>query len=85
MNDGYKALLDKRKNRTLAIMLSEKEDLVDDYLPEDVAQDLRKLILDHINDYHTFCVDLLDSMDTMVVNQLALDRLDHIVELLADH
>jgi hypothetical protein len=85
MDDGYRALLGKRKNRTLAIMLSEKEDVVDDYLPEDVSQELRKIILDHVNDFHDFCVDLVESMDHGVItNQLAIERLDQIYCIIAD-
>jgi predicted transcriptional regulator len=85
MDDGYRALLSKRKNRTLAIMLSEKEDVVDDFLPEDISQELRKMILDHVNDFHDFCVDLIESMDQgMVVNQIAAERLDQIYLMLAD-
>lgn len=85
MDDGYRALLGKRKNRTLAIMLSEKEDVVDEYLPEDVSQELRKIILDHVNDFHDFCVDLIESVDQgMVTNQIAIDRLVYIYSVLVD-
>ena len=85
MDEGYRALLGKRKNRTLAIMLSEKEDFVDEYLPDEVSQDLRKLILDHMNDFHDFCVDLLDAVDSgMMTNQIAIERLDQIYGLLTD-
>ncbi len=85
MDDGMRALLGKRKNRTLAIMLSEKEEIVDEYLPEEVAQELRKMILDYVNDFHDFCVDLVDSAESgMIFNKLALEKLDTIARALED-
>jgi hypothetical protein len=80
MDEGMRALLAKRKNRTLAIMLSEKEEIADDFLPEDVAQELRKMILDYVNDFHDFCVDLVEASDSGVIfNQLVNEKLDHII------
>ena len=82
MSEGFKALLGKRKNRVLAIMLAEKDE-VSDYLPTAVADELRSVILDQVNDYHDFCVDLLESAAAgMDVNQLALDRLEQVILIL---
>lgn len=79
MDEGMRALLGKRKNRTLAIMLSEKEEIVDDYLPEDVSQELRKMILDYVNEFHDFCVDLVESSEvSFIFNELALEKLTSI-------
>jgi hypothetical protein len=76
MDEAMRALLGKRKNRTLAIMLSEKEEIADDYLPEDVSQELRKMILDYVNEFHDFCVDLVESSEAgMVFNELAMQKL----------
>ena len=73
---GYRALLTRRKNRTLAILLGEKEDLIDPHLPEDIAQELRKMILDYFNDYHDNAVDVIESMsDGMIFNELVLEKL----------
>lgn len=86
MDEGYRTLVGKRKNRTLAIMLSEKEEIVDEYLPSDVSHELRKLILDHVNDFHDFCIDIMESMDAgTVTNQLALEKLNLIYEAFADN
>lgn len=66
------------------MMLSEKEEIADDFLPEDVAQDLRKMILDYVNEFHDFCVDLVESQDAgMVFNELALKKLESIEKALA--
>lgn len=76
---GYRALLDKRTRRTLAAMLSEKEEIIDPYLPDDVSQELRKMILDYFNEFKDFCFDLMDSMDQgMIVNDLVFERLQNI-------
>lgn len=82
MDDGMRVLLGRRKNRTLAIMLAEKDDMVETgRLDEDAGEDLRKVILDQVNDFHDFCVDWLEASDYgMVTNQLALDRLVEILK-----
>lgn len=79
MDEGMRALLSKRKNRTLAIMLSEKEEIADDYLPEEVSQELRKMILDYVNEFHDFCLDLVESSEVgTIFNELALEKLTSI-------
>lgn len=80
VEDGLKALLGRRKNRTLAIMLATKDELEEDgWLEEEEAEKLRSVILDQVNDFHDFCVDLLEAARSgQEVNQIALDRLESI-------
>jgi len=84
MDEGLRVLLGRRKNRVLAIMLAEKDDLAENgYLPEYEAEHLRKVILDQVNDFHDFCVDLLGTTGSMQTNQYALDRLNEIYEIVS--
>lgn len=82
VDHGLRTLLGRRKNRTLAIMLSEKDELQEmGAISDDDAEVLRKVILDEVNDFHDFCVDLLEAaQEGQTVNQIALDRLDSIAE-----
>ncbi len=83
MDDSLRDLLARRKNRTLAIMLTEKEFIVDPHVPPDAARKMRKVILDQVNDYHDFCVDVLEAKDGgMQINLLALEKLEEIIGIL---
>lgn len=78
---GYRALLGRRRNRMIAIMLSDKEEFIDPYLDDETAQELRKLILDRFNEFSDFCMDMIDSIESgMVLNDLVLDKLDQLLE-----
>lgn len=77
MNEAIKSLLNRRKNRMIATILGAKEDYCDDFVPLDNAEQLRKVILDQINDYCELCTDLLKSIDSdsVIVNEEFLDTL----------
>jgi hypothetical protein len=80
MDDTVKKILAKRRDRMIATILSFKEDECDEYLPNDVSVDLRKLVLDQINDYFDLCSDLLKSVqpEGMIVNEHYADVLEEI-------
>lgn len=80
MDEGMKTLLGRRKNRTIAIMLATKDELQEQgFLGEEEAEDLRQVILDQMNDFYDFCIDLMEASDSgHLVNQIALDRLQSI-------
>lgn len=82
MNEQVKSLLSKRKDRSIAILLGYKERECDTYLPVAVRAELRKKILDQMNDFYELALDLMGSMDDshIQMNQLFLDKLDSIYE-----
>ena len=69
-------VLEKRKNKCIASILSAKEKDYDIYLGKEDALQFRKVILDEINDFYNLAVDLLG--DNM--NEFYLDM----VEMLED-
>ena len=73
-----KEFLGKRRDRAIAIILSYKERECDDYLPERVSQDLRKVILDQINDIVELAFDMINY--DIVLNDEFLDKLDELLE-----
>ena len=84
MKDPVRELLQKRKDKGIAIILGVKDSQCNEYLPEDVADALRKVILDQFNDYADLCGDLLNSYssDSIILNEHYLKKLDDIHEAL---
>lgn len=83
MQPGLRDLLDKRRNRTISHILGVKEREIDPLLPDDRRADeasdkLRKAVLDQVNDFVNFVVDVLDSFDTgeVMLNQSYLQKID---------
>ena len=76
----FSEVIAKRRDRALAIILGFKERECDSILPQDVRNKLRKIILDQINDYHEFVMDLLNSTDsnTVIFNDAYYERLSEI-------
>jgi hypothetical protein len=66
-------LFEKRRNRAIAVILGFKEDYCDSFLPEDVSQDLRKVILDEFNDVCNLAIDLME--EGVIFNQEFFDRI----------
>ena len=85
MNDQVKALLAKRRDRSIAILLGYKERECDEFLPSAVRVELRKVVLDQINDFYELCLDLMASVDndSVTLNELYLDKIDSIYESIA--
>lgn len=84
MEDAVRKVLAKRRDRMIATILSFKEDECDQFLPDDVSYELRKLVLDQVNDYFDLCCDLLRSGqgDGVIVNDFYAQRLDDIHAIL---
>lgn len=78
-----KGLLKRRRDRAIATVLSFKEREVDIHLPPEVAQKLRKEILDQINDVCDLALDLLSPED-VIWNELFMQRLDEIHDAVVD-
>lgn len=71
-------LLARKRNRALAIILSTKERECDDYLPDDAAYKLRKVILDQVNEFAEYTADIIEALTSgaeIAVNEYYLDRL----------
>jgi hypothetical protein len=84
MNTTLVELLNKRRDRALAIILRTKEQETDRYVPMDQSMRLRKVILDQVNAFADFATDVLTSFESgqseVVLNDLWLDKLDAIYE-----
>jgi hypothetical protein len=74
-----KVLLAKRRDRAIASILSFKEQECDSFLPSEVSSQLRKKILDQINDLCDLSFDLIEK-DNIIWNDEFLSRLDDIYE-----
>jgi hypothetical protein len=79
MFNANKDFLGKRRDRAIATILSFKEKECDTYLPQDVSYELRKIILDQINDVVDLAYDLIN--DDIVINEAFLQRLDEILNM----
>lgn len=76
----YSKFLQRRRDRAIATVLSFKDRECDQYLPKDVSEDLRELILDEINDLCYAALDVIKGD----VNDLYVKRLDEIQRLLEE-
>lgn len=73
---AVREMLGKRKDRTIAIILSYKEEHYDQFVSNEVARDFRKVILDQLNDLYDFALDLVQTSGTVTVNEEYVQRLD---------
>lgn len=80
MQDVLTEVLEKRKNRCIAIVLGVKEHEIDRELNAQQSQKLRKVILDQFNDFYFLVVDVMSTLDTgdVVLNGHYLDKLNDI-------
>lgn len=85
MQPALEALLKKRKDRSIAIILGVKERDCDRHLPEQASLRLRKVILDQLNEFYEMVIDITASLDTgeVVLNEEYLGKIDRMVEELA--
>lgn len=80
MQPGLRDLLEKRRNRAIAVILGVKERECDGQLNAPSSQKLRKVVLDQLNEFHDLVVDLLDSLDNgdVVLNEVYLRKIDDV-------
>lgn len=73
-------VVSRRCNKAIAIILRAKDTQLDPYLPEEVSDAFRTLILDQINDLQDLFVDLLkvSKDDSVVVNEHYLAMLEEL-------
>lgn len=67
----------KRRDRVLATILSYKETNVDRYLPQAERENLRRVILNNVNDFNDLVLDMLKATaePQVEMNQLYLDAI----------
>jgi hypothetical protein len=80
MNQAVVSILERRRNKAIAIVLGVKEREVDYYIPKPVQDKLRKVVLDQFNDYHELCIDVFRSLDNGEVT-LNEDYLEALMEI----
>ncbi len=78
MQDSVRELLERRKNRAIAIILTCKESECDEHLPDNASYRLRKVVLDQINELHDLCIDVIESIDTdnVMLNEYWLKKIE---------
>lgn len=70
-------LVERRKDRAIAIILRLKEAECDEFLPPAVKTKLRKVILDQLNDLADVMFDVIKSLDAgdVVLNEMYLEKI----------
>jgi len=80
-NSALIDLLNKRRDRAIAIILRTKEQECDEYLPPEQSARLRKVVLDQINNLSDMVIDLMGSLEDnsgVILNEYYLQRLDEV-------
>jgi hypothetical protein len=72
--ESNKEILRRRKNYLIASLLSFKDERCDGYLPDDVSDELRFLILSGVNEFCFFAESFID--DSVIQNEAFLERFD---------
>lgn len=83
MNTTLVDLLNKRRDRAIAIILRTKEQEIDRFVPMDQSMKMRKVVLDQVNAFADLATDLISSLSDnsdVVLNDLWLEKLDEIYE-----
>ncbi len=75
MNESI--LLEKRKNRLIARILSFKEKEIDPHIDSELSEDFREFILDEINGYYSIVYDVVENN----INQEFLDMFAMVSDL----
>lgn len=76
-------VLARRRDRSIAIILGVKERECDKHMTTEASGKLRKVILDQLNEYHDFVMDVCKSLDNnndVVLNEIYLDKIDAMYE-----
>lgn len=70
-------LVERRKDRAIAIILRMKESECDEFLPAAVRIKLRKVILDQLNDLADVMFDVIKSLDAgdVILNEMYLEKI----------
>lgn len=77
-------LIQRRKDKAIAIILRMKENDCDPHLPPAVRIKLRKIVLDQLNDFTDLVLDVVSSLENsevVVTNELWLQKLNEVHEV----
>lgn len=82
MNQTALSIMERRRNKAIAVILGMKEREVDPHLPNHLREKLRKVVLDQVNDYHELCLDVIRSLDTgeVTLNEVYLEMISDLHE-----
>lgn len=79
MDSAAASILERRKNKAIAIVLGVKEREIDSRLPRDLQEKMRKVVLDQFNEYHETVMDVFRSVSEaspgVVLNEHYLELL----------
>lgn len=68
--ERYEKIIGRQRDRSIASILDFKEKICDEFLPDDVRKNLRKHVLDNINDLANLALDLLDTSNDIYFSKL---------------
>lgn len=78
-DDPAVAIIDRRAKRAAATILGFKDRECRVYLPDEVDDKLRKIVLDQINELAHLAIDCVNSVsDTNMTNQMYVELLEEI-------
>ncbi len=63
MDQAIVSILERRRNKAIAIVLGVKEREIDHLLPKHLQDKMRKVVLDQFNDLHEVFLDVMRSVD----------------------
>lgn len=75
--------LAKTRNRVIKVILSYKERMCDQYLPDAVSAELRSVILDNVNELCDLAFDIIEAERPnpgVVFNELFLEKLEEMLD-----
>lgn len=80
---AFRTMIERRRNRAIKAILGTKESLCDPHLPGPAADQLRRVVLEELNDLTEVATTLLASLeqrlsDGAVYNELWLEKLEEI-------
>lgn len=86
LDEDYRKSAARRRDKAIAVILRAKESDCDPYLPPDVQQSFRKLILDQLNEFFDVLMDLTQFAGSEpMYNDLYLKRrVDEIYDMLEE-
>ena len=86
VRDEAKTVVKRRRNKALATILAAKEQFVDPNVNSEIAEHLRKVILDEVNGLCEIAFAVMESVarTDVELNQLYFTKLDELLEQLRE-
>ncbi len=79
-------LIDRRKRKAIKTILRVKDRVADPHLPSPAAEELRRTVLEEVNDLCDLFVDVIDRVadDRWMINGIVLERIEALHAALVD-